>query len=355
MSHDPRHANPAILTVLVLVGLTLTSASPSAGTGYSTVGEGWDGPGNGHASLGYYFSNSTSDMPVATQQAEVIRAMGVWSKYADITWSAAPAAGQSAAIDIGWYKRGHGDGSPFDGSGGVLAHAYYPAPPNPEPIAGDVHFDNDEDWTTGYAPTDDNLFYIALHELGHSLGLGHSTDDKAVMYSGYSGGALGNVLAPDDIAGIRSLYAPKYPAFSAQVWGTHTWREDLIIKVGVKDSVGGTTLWETDVHLRAGGGFDDFDYDEIDMTEAEHLANGQNDWFVSVEDVFAQDTGTLDGFTIRLGEVGDWTVLSSTETGSLTDNGVYTAYILDVIPEPATVGLVVVGVAAIAARRRRRA
>ncbi len=45
---------------------------------------------------------------------------------------------------------------------------------------------------------------VALHELGHALGLGHSSDLSAVMAPNLHESQ--NVLAPDDVAGIKSLY-----------------------------------------------------------------------------------------------------------------------------------------------------
>jgi hypothetical protein len=82
----------------------------------------------------------------------------------------------------------------------VLAHTFYPAPPNAEPVAGDMHFDADENWRIGQ---DTDLFTVALHEAGHALGLGHSANPGAVMYPYYR---FATGLTADDIAGIRALY-----------------------------------------------------------------------------------------------------------------------------------------------------
>lgn len=50
-----------------------------------------------------------------------------------------------------------------------------------------------------------NLYRVAAHELGHSLGLSHSTDIGALMYPSYT--FSGDVqLAQDDIDGIQAIY-----------------------------------------------------------------------------------------------------------------------------------------------------
>ena len=65
-----------------------------------------------------------------------------------------------------------------------------------------MHFDEDETWRVG---SRHDLFSVALHEAGHGLGLNHSSDSSAVMAPYYAG--VVRDLAPDDIAGIRALYA----------------------------------------------------------------------------------------------------------------------------------------------------
>ena len=55
--------------------------------------------------------------------------------------------------------------------------------------------------TCGSSCTD--LYTVALHEIGHNLGLEHSTVHGSIMYP-YLGGT--QTLDRDDIAGIQALY-----------------------------------------------------------------------------------------------------------------------------------------------------
>ncbi|XP_072040922.1 collagenase 3-like [Amphiura filiformis] len=98
----------------------------------------------------------------------------------------------------------HGDGYPFDGPNGTVAHAYLPDGRYGD-FDGDVHFDDSEDFTheeyKGY-----NLYQVALHEIGHSLGLEHSWVEGAVMIPDYAGYNPEYTLGYDDIRAIQLLY-----------------------------------------------------------------------------------------------------------------------------------------------------
>lgn len=176
-----------------------------------TFGEGWDGPGLGSATLSYVFSKITSKLDSSAAQAEVLRAMEEWSKAVKVAWQPGSSAAAPQTLNIFFATGEHGDGYAFDGIGGVLAHTFYPSPPNPEPIAGDMHLDDSENWRIG-ANTD--LFSVALHELGHALGLGHADSPAAVMYPYYR---MASTLTTLDVSTARTLYAaqdgaPSIPA-----------------------------------------------------------------------------------------------------------------------------------------------
>ncbi|KAL2095335.1 hypothetical protein ACEWY4_010054 [Coilia grayii] len=133
-----------------------------------------------------------------------------WKVWAEVTpLQFRRRARREADIIVSFNRRDHGDGASFDGSGGILAHAFQPG----KGIGGDVHFDAEEDWTVnskGY-----NLFAVATHEFGHTLGLPHSSDPGAVMYPSYNFVTHTDFLLSDqDVRDIQKLYGIN-PNFSA--------------------------------------------------------------------------------------------------------------------------------------------
>ena len=182
----------------------LTEAGPVGE--YVLVGRGWPKDSSGSVALKYYIRSLTAKLDQNTARGEIERALREWTRYANFTLSAGGQEAAERSIDILFASGAHGDSYPFDGPGKALAHTFYPAPPNPETLAGDMHLDAGEAWSTG---ADVDLFSVALHEAGHALGLGHSDRPGSVMYPYYR---LLTGLTDDDIAGIRSLYGSNVPA-----------------------------------------------------------------------------------------------------------------------------------------------
>ncbi|KAM9622891.1 stromelysin-3 [Trichechus inunguis] len=145
----------------------------------------------------------------------VAEALQVWSKVTPLTFTEVHEGRADIMIDFTRYW--HGDNLPFDGPGGILAHAFFPKTHR----EGDVHFDYDETWTVGDNQGTD-LLQVAAHEFGHVLGLQHTTAAKALMSPFYTF-RYPLSLSPDDRRGIQHLYgrpwsspAPSAPALGPQ-------------------------------------------------------------------------------------------------------------------------------------------
>ncbi|KAK2719637.1 matrix metalloproteinase-24-like isoform X2 [Artemia franciscana] len=147
--------------------------------------------------LTYRISRYPSKLKKLDVDIEIARAFDVWAKATQLNFIKRDTG--RVHIEIRFENYEHGDGDPFDGPGGTLAHAYFPI------YGGDAHFDDAETWTiNSYKGT--NLYQVAAHEFGHSLGLSHSDIRSALMAPFYRGYEPTLELDVDDILAIQALY-----------------------------------------------------------------------------------------------------------------------------------------------------
>jgi hypothetical protein len=156
--------------------------------------------------LTFAFANGTSDLPGGREQDIVREAFAAWVAVSPLRFTEV-SPNDSPPLTIAWERKNHGDGSPFDDSGSmqgnVLAHAFFP-PPCGGPFAGALHFDEFESWTDAATSGAIRLLNVAIHEIGHLLGLDHSNDQNAIMFAFYDDNV--DSLRQDDINGIQALY-----------------------------------------------------------------------------------------------------------------------------------------------------
>lgn len=154
--------------------------------------------------LTYSFHNYASNGVLnSTQQRKIVRkAFTQWEEigplsFVDVTDNAS--LSNSSDITLSFFTLQHSPCShDFDGENGVLAHAFFPE-------SGHVHFDDDETFTDGVS-TGKNLFSVALHEIGHLLGLKHSAKSDAIMHATYKPYKPNMNLTDDETHGINFIY-----------------------------------------------------------------------------------------------------------------------------------------------------
>ena len=155
--------------------------------------------------LTFAFDTPTSDS--VGEFAAVRRAFATWSSVVPLTFVEV-GTDDDPDFFVDWRPANDPDHSMV---GGVLAHADFPPGCSvitnslPKPL----HFDDSEHlWVNGAVVNGFDIETVALHEIGHLIGLAHSNVSGSVMFPTVSDDFTKRALTADDITGAQDLYGP---------------------------------------------------------------------------------------------------------------------------------------------------
>jgi hypothetical protein len=177
----------------------LTDAQSS---GFTTTGLIWDNPAP-PVVVNYNHAGNTLD----SAKAELLAALETWDAVPTSSFSFTYGADTARCPSLVQECRGP---QKYDGNNDigwinindptVLGVTWYSTTRD----EFDMAIDNTNfTWVAGCAGNY-SLRTVYLHELGHALGLGHSSDTSAVMYAYYGGPRC--ALTQDDVDGVSALY-----------------------------------------------------------------------------------------------------------------------------------------------------
>ncbi|KAL5272526.1 hypothetical protein ACHWQZ_G000654 [Mnemiopsis leidyi] len=129
------------------------------------------------APITYAFANYSSSLGEADTRTEVENALKAFSSHGFHYKEISPIQAASANIVFMFLRSKHADGLTFNAPGLEKAHAFVP-------VHGEIHFNDFEDFSVGKGAEENSktsLKYVAMHEIGHAMGIGHSELQDAVM------------------------------------------------------------------------------------------------------------------------------------------------------------------------------
>ncbi|NGN44545.1 matrixin family metalloprotease, partial [Mesorhizobium sp. CGMCC 1.15528] len=179
-----------------------------------------------------------SQISTEADKAAIRLAFAKWESVCNIDFVE---VSDSSDVDVrlGW--------DAIDGPSNTVGQCYYQTLDN-SIVDADIRFDTAESWTNSATGSGTYLYAVALHEIGHALGLDHY-DGAPVIMNAFTGV---DDLAQGDIDGVRTLYgyvtSAYYGTGSNEKFDLHGLTSALTIRGGGGDDflwsgIGGDTLY----------------------------------------------------------------------------------------------------------------
>jgi len=146
------------------------------------------------------------DLSVPTRfEKQISAAMITWARHLGTSAERCLFCKGKEVIRFRFVSEGHGDRFPFEPGTSKVAHV---VSSKSDRCAPEVHF-----YAVPFSADDKNVpdvYLVALHEVGHVLGLSHSADRESIMYPSYRTG--GQILEEELISQFLTTRFISFPS-----------------------------------------------------------------------------------------------------------------------------------------------
>jgi len=203
------------------------------------------------APIDYKINANSADISGTAEGNAVTSAIATWEAASGIDFTYSGSSSIAVADPNDFINTVFWAATPNPAHTFLAKASWYEYASTPGEIVGfDVHFNTDHQWAMAATTGRFDIESVAVHEIGHAIGLAHTTNSAETMFSSLPPATLRRTLGSGDIAGAQQLYpqatAQTCVGFVATIVGTAgadtlvgTSGDDVFVGLGGDDTIHG--------------------------------------------------------------------------------------------------------------------